>query len=31
MIRGFGFYVLYDGHGRIYLTMEPYYMDKVKH
>lgn len=31
MVRGFGFQLLYDRNGRIYLTLEPYYINKVTH
>jgi hypothetical protein len=30
MIRGFGFKVLYSGNGRIYVTLDPYFMKKVQ-
>lgn len=29
LIRGFGFYIMYDGDQRIYLNLGPFYMNKV--
>ena len=29
VVQGFGFLLLYDATGRLYVTLEPYYMSKV--
>ena len=31
LVRGFGFRVLFDPNGRIYITLDPFYMNKVSH
>lgn len=29
VVQGFGFLLMYDANGRLYITLEPYYMAKV--
>ena len=29
MVRGFGFRVIFDVNGRVYVTLDPYYINKV--